>query len=50
MSCELELNKANRLKLSRIFRNHKRVDFSLECVIEGQMDKAFVDDLAHHSA
>ena len=50
MSCELELNKANRLKLSRVFRNHKRVDFSIDCVIEGQMGKAFVDDPAHPSS
>lgn len=50
MSCELELNKANRLTLSRVFRNHKRVDFSIECAIAGQMGKAFVDDLAHPSS
>jgi GNAT superfamily N-acetyltransferase len=50
MSFELELNKANRLKLSRVFRNHKRVDFSIECAIEGQMGKAFVDDLTHPSS
>jgi GNAT superfamily N-acetyltransferase len=50
MSCELELNKANRLKLSRVFYNHKRVDFSIDCVIEGQMGKAFVDDNTHPSS
>jgi hypothetical protein len=42
MSCELELNKANRLKLSRIFYNHKRVDFSIDCVIEGQMGNRWI--------
>lgn len=47
MACEFELNKANRLKLARAFRDHKRVDLSIDCVIEGQMGKAFVDDLTH---
>lgn len=41
---ELELNKANRLRLARAFRAHKRVDFSIDCAIEGQMGRAFVDD------
>lgn len=50
MSYELELNKANRLKLSQVFRNHKRVDFSIDCVIEGQMGKAFVDNITHPSS
>ena len=50
MSYELELNKKNRLTISRAFRNHKRVDFSIDCVIEGQMGKAFVDDLAFPSS
>lgn len=47
MSYELELNKTNRLKLARVFRNHKRVDSSIDCVIEGQMGKAFVNDITH---
>ena len=50
MSYELELNKTNRLKLARVFRNHKRVDSSIDCVIEGQMGKAFVNDITHPSA
>ena len=50
MAQELELNKANRLELARVFRDHKRVDYSIDCVIEGQMGKAFVDDLASPSA
>ncbi len=44
MDYELELNKANRLKLARVFRNHKRVDLSIDCVLEGQMGRAFVDN------
>lgn len=44
MSHELELNRANRLRLARVFRHNKRVDYSLDCVIEGQMGQAFVDD------
>lgn len=49
MSYELEPNKANRLKISQAFHTHKRVDFSIDCVIEGQMGKTFVDDLVHPS-
>jgi GNAT superfamily N-acetyltransferase len=50
MDYELELTKANRLKVAKAFRFNKRVDFSIECVIEGQMGKAFVNDLAHPTA
>jgi hypothetical protein len=50
MDYELELTKANRLKLARAFRNNKRVDFSIDCAIEGQLGKAFVDDLDHPAA
>ena len=50
MAYELELTKANRLKLAQVFHHNKRVDFSIDCVIEGQMGKAFVDDLAHPSS
>jgi GNAT superfamily N-acetyltransferase len=50
MDHELELSKANRLKLARVFRDLKRVDFSIDCVIEGQMGRAFVDDPAHPAA
>lgn len=44
MDYPLELKKANRLELARVFRSHKRVDCSIDCVIEGQMGAAFVDD------
>lgn len=47
MDCELPLTKTNRLLLARAFHDHKRVDYSIDCVIEGQMGKAFVDDPAH---
>jgi GNAT superfamily N-acetyltransferase len=47
---ELELTKANRLKLARAFRGNKRVDCSIDCVIEGQMGKAYGDDLDRPSA
>lgn len=50
MDYPLELNKANRLKLAQVFRNHPRVDCSIDCVIEGQMGAAFVDDLASPQA
>jgi GNAT superfamily N-acetyltransferase len=44
MSHELELTKANRLRLARAFRHNPRVDCSLDCVLEAQMGQAFVDD------
>jgi hypothetical protein len=44
MSYELELSKTNRLKIAQAFRDSKRVDYSIGCVIEGQMGKAFVDN------
>lgn len=44
MSYELELNKTNRLRLARAFRTNKRVDYSIDCVVEGQMGRAFTDD------
>lgn len=44
MSHELELTKVNRLRLARAFRHNPRVDYSLDCVLEGQMGQAFVDD------
>lgn len=50
MGCELELTKANRLKLARAFQKNKRVDYSIDCVIEGQMGKAFVDNLVRPTA
>lgn len=45
MKRDFPLTKANRIILARAFRDVPRVDLSLECVIEGQMGKAFVDDL-----
>lgn len=50
MKYELELTKANRLKVAKAFRFSKRVDFSIECVIEGQLGKVFVDNLSHPTA
>jgi len=44
MSQLLELNKVNRLRLARAFRHNPRVDYSLDCVIEGQMGQAVADD------
>jgi GNAT superfamily N-acetyltransferase len=50
MENELELNKANRLILARAFKNNPRVDYSIDCVIEGQMGKAFVDNILEPTA
>ena len=44
MSHELELTKTNRLRLARAFRHNPRVDYSIDCVLEAQMGRAFVDD------
>ncbi|MBN1955411.1 MAG: GNAT family N-acetyltransferase [Anaerolineae bacterium] len=50
MSIELELNKTNRIRLARAFQRHKRVDCSIDCVVEGQMGQAFVDQLLQPAA
>ena len=50
MKDELQLTKANRLKVARAFRFNKRVDLSIECAIEGQLGKVIVDDLAQPTA
>ena len=42
---EYPLTKANCIKLEKAFRNVPRVDISIECVLEGQMGKAYVNDL-----
>ena len=47
MCYELELTKANRLKIANTFRAVPRVNMSIDCLIEGQMGQAFVDDLAN---
>ena len=50
MSHELQLTKANRLQLARAFRHNPRVDYSIDCVIEGQMGRAYTDDLSNPTA
>jgi len=50
MDQELELTKGNRLRVARAFRLSKRVDFSIECAIEGQLGKVLVDNLSHPTA
>ena len=47
---ELELTKANRLRLARAFRDCPRVDLGIDCVIEGQMGQAFADDVVSPAA
>ncbi len=44
MNHELPLTKLNRLRLAEAFRHNPRVDYSIDCVIEGQMGRAYVDD------
>jgi GNAT superfamily N-acetyltransferase len=50
MDYELELSPANRLRIARAFASTPRVDFAIQCVVEGQMGRAFVDDPADPSA
>jgi GNAT superfamily N-acetyltransferase len=50
MITEYPLTKANRIRLAGAFRNVPRVDISIECAIEGQMGKAYVDDIQNPSA
>lgn len=50
MAQQLELTRRNRLRLARAFQHHLRVDYSIDCVIEGQMGKAFADDADNPSA
>lgn len=40
----LSLNKANRILIARAFTHVPRVDMSIDCVIEGQMGQALVDN------
>lgn len=50
MSTEYPLTKINRINLARAYRNVPHVDLSIECVVEGQMGKAYVDDLENPCA
>jgi GNAT superfamily N-acetyltransferase len=50
MASEYALTKGNRIRLARAFRDTPRVDLSIDCAIEGQMGKAFVDDPANPTA
>ena len=42
---EFPLTKLNRILLVRAFQTVPRVDLSITCVLEGQMGRAYVDDL-----
>ncbi len=42
---EFPLTKANRLQLAQAFRHVDRVDLTIDCVVEGQMGKVWVDQL-----
>jgi len=50
VSDELALNRTNRLKLARAFRHNWRVDYGIDCVVEGQMGRALADDARHPTA
>jgi len=42
---DYQLTRANRLRLARVFAPIPRVDISIECVLEDQMGRAFVDSV-----
>ena len=44
-SIEYPPTKAHRIRLAQAFGHVPRVDLSIECAVEGQMGKAFVDDV-----
>lgn len=44
MIIDYPLTKAHRIALARAFRQAPRVDLTLDCVIEGQMGRAYVND------
>ncbi len=50
MAHEYPLTKANRIRLARAFKHVPRVDMSIDCVLDGQMGRAFVDDVSHPTA
>ena len=50
MKPEFELTTANRPRVARAFRFRARVELAIECAIEGQMGRVFVDDAAHSMA
>jgi GNAT superfamily N-acetyltransferase len=50
MAIEFPLTRANRIRLARAFLHVPRVDLAIECAVEGQMGRAFVDDVQQPSA
>ncbi|MBZ0289271.1 MAG: GNAT family N-acetyltransferase [Anaerolineae bacterium] len=40
---DFPLTKANRIALARAFAHHPRVDIAIDCIVEDQMGKAYVD-------
>ena len=50
MDYQLELSKENRNRIANVFDQNKRVDYSIDCVVEGKAGKAFVDDPLHPAA
>ena len=43
MTTKIELTADNRHILSQAFADHKKVDISIDCVVEGRLGEAFVD-------
>jgi GNAT superfamily N-acetyltransferase len=44
MIADYPLTRAHRLRLAQAFACHTRVDLTIDCVIEGQMGRAYVND------
>ena len=50
MEFEIELTKSNRLMIARAFSSCKRVDYSIDCAVEGTMGRVYGDDPASPTA
>lgn len=50
MMNQLELNEADRRRLAQAFQNVKRVDYAVDCVLEGSMGRAYSDDSEYPTA
>ncbi len=43
----LSLSRLNRIRLTRLFQECPRVDIAVDCALEDQMGRAYVDDIDH---
>jgi GNAT superfamily N-acetyltransferase len=50
MMYRLELDEQNRPRLAEAFQHSPRVDYAIDCAVEGQIRQVFVDDPRHPAA